>query len=109
MFLFFKKNLNASRPSEHPSIRGENVKTFRWDHRLQTQICLVFGWCPCMAINVSVQQHNGGFLPDIMLLTQSMLLPSSGNLFKGHEEVLFLWPMRSHLNVSRFDRDAQKV
>ena len=70
MFLFFKKNLNASRPSEHPSIRGENVKTFRWDHRLQTQICLVFGWCPCMAINVSVQQHNGGFLPDIMLLTQ---------------------------------------
>ena len=29
-----KKNLNASRPSEHP-VRGENVKTFRWDHRLQ--------------------------------------------------------------------------
>ena len=27
-----KKNLNASRPSEHPSIRWENVKTFRWDH-----------------------------------------------------------------------------
>ena len=25
--------------------------------------------CPCMAINVSVQ-HNGGFLPDIILLTQ---------------------------------------
>ena len=30
-----KKNLNASRPSEHPPVRGENVKTFRWDHRLQ--------------------------------------------------------------------------
>ena len=28
--LFLKKNLNASnRPSEHPSVRGENVKTFR--------------------------------------------------------------------------------
>ena len=31
--------------------------------------CFVFVWCPCMAINVSVQ-HNGGFLPDITLLTQ---------------------------------------
>ena len=26
-------------------------------------------WCPCMASNVSVQ-YNGGFLPDIILLTQ---------------------------------------
>ena len=25
----FKKNLNAPRPSEHPPVRGENVKTFR--------------------------------------------------------------------------------
>ena len=33
--------------------------------------CFGFGfvWCPCMAINVSVQ-HNGGFLVDIILLTQ---------------------------------------
>ena len=30
-----KKNQNAPRPSEHPPVRGENVKTFRWDHRLQ--------------------------------------------------------------------------
>ena len=30
---------------------------------------LVFVWCPCMAINVSAQ-HNGGFLPGIILLTQ---------------------------------------
>ena len=41
LFLFFccflKKNLNASRPSEHPPVRGENVKTFRWDHRLPRQ------------------------------------------------------------------------
>ena len=31
--------MNASRPSsEHPPVRGENVKTFvRWDHRLQRQ------------------------------------------------------------------------
>ena len=31
--------------------------------------CLLFCWCPCMAINVSVQ-YDGGFLPDIILLTQ---------------------------------------
>ena len=30
----------------------------------------LFFWCPCMAINVSVQ-YNGGLLPDIILLTQS--------------------------------------
>ena len=35
----FKENLNAPRPSEHPPVRGENIKTFiRWDHRLQIQI-----------------------------------------------------------------------
>ena len=31
-------------------------------------VLLIFFWCPCMAINVSVQ-YNGG-LPDIILLTQ---------------------------------------
>ena len=34
------------------------------------QICFVFVWCPCMAINVVSVQHNGGFLPGIILLTQ---------------------------------------
>ena len=33
----FKEKLNASRPSGHLSVRGKNVKTFRWDHRLQIQ------------------------------------------------------------------------
>ena len=28
-------------------------------------VCLPFYWCPCMAINVSVQ-YDGGFLPDIV-------------------------------------------
>ena len=32
-----KKKLEASRLSEHPPVRGENVKMFRWDHRLQIQ------------------------------------------------------------------------
>ena len=34
---FLKKNLNASRPSEHPPVRGEIVETFRWDHGLPIQ------------------------------------------------------------------------
>ena len=36
-YVFLKKNLNAPRPSEHPPVRGNNIKTFRWDHRLQIQ------------------------------------------------------------------------
>ena len=32
-----KKNLNASRPSEHPPVRGGKCQSVRWDHRLQTQ------------------------------------------------------------------------
>ena len=51
-----------------------------------------------MAINVNVQ-YNGGFLPDIILLTQSML-SASGNLFKCHEEVLYLQPL---IPPKRFD------
>ena len=40
--VFLKKNLNASRPSEHPT-QGENVKTLRWVHRLQRlNIFMVF-------------------------------------------------------------------
>ena len=37
LFGLLQKSLNASRPSEHPPVRGENGKTFRWDHRLQIQ------------------------------------------------------------------------
>ena len=51
---------------------------------------LMFFWCPCMAINVNVQ-FNGGFLPDIILTVDSML-SASGNLFKCHEEILYLQP-----------------
>ena len=34
---YLKENQNALRPSEHPPVRGENVKTIRSDHRLQIQ------------------------------------------------------------------------
>ena len=44
-----------------------------------------------MAINISVQ-HNGGLLPDMILLTQCYYHPGT-NPFKCHEEVLSLQPM----------------
>ena len=34
-----------------------------------TMVLLIFFWCFCMAISLSVQ-YNGGLLPDIILLTQ---------------------------------------
>ena len=36
--LCLKINLNASRPSEHPPVMGENVKTFLWDDNTHTYI-----------------------------------------------------------------------
>ena len=36
-YVLFKKKQNAPRPSGHPPVRGENVRTFRWDLRLQRQ------------------------------------------------------------------------
>ena len=41
-------------------------------------------WCPCMAIGVKIQ-YNGGFLPDIILLTQGY--------YHWDEELLSLQPM----------------
>ena len=43
-----------------------------------------------MAINVNVQ-YNGGLLPDVVLVDP--MLSASGNLFKCHEEVLYLQPV----------------
>ena len=40
-----------------------------WCDVLIIFFCSLFFWCPCMAVNVSVQYH-GGLLPDIILLTQ---------------------------------------
>ena len=47
-----------------------------------------------MAINVNVQ-YNGGLLPDV-----DPMLSASGNLFKCHEEVLYLQPL---IPPKRFD------
>ena len=43
---------------------------------------LLIFWCPCMAINGSVQ-YNGGILPDIILLTQCYYHNNSGTHLNG--------------------------
>ena len=52
-------------------------------------LLLMFFWCPCMAINVNVIQYNGGFLPTLHWEPNVICI---GNLFKCHEEVLYLRP-----------------
>ena len=53
-----KKNQNASRPSEHPPVRGKNVKTFRWDHRLQRQnLFMTFNRDPQRGSSIVVVSH----------------------------------------------------
>ena len=43
------------------------------DGVLHCLLFLMFFWCPYMAININVQYDNGGFLPDILLLTKCYL------------------------------------
>ena len=58
----------------------------------------VFVWCPCMAIDASVQ-HNGGFLPGIILLTQCYY-HNRGTRLNAMKSFLFLQPM---IPPKRFD------
>ena len=71
---------------------------------------LLFFWCPCMAIYVSVQ-YNGGLLPDIILLTQCYFHRGTTRL-NAMKRVLCLQPL---IPPKRFDifspltGNAQKV
>ena len=88
-FFFFFFNLTYSRWTSSlpscllslrifPSLPGSRLTIFYRDASstllqlvnqwLNLHYCLSLSWCPCMVINVSVQ-YNGGFLPDIILLT----------------------------------------
>ena len=53
----------------HPSDprRNETKRAVIQDY---CAVCPGFVWYPCIVINASVQ-YNGGFLPDILLLTQA--------------------------------------
>ena len=59
--------------------------------------CFVFVWCPCMAINVSVQ-YNGGLLLGIKLLTQCYY--HRGTRLNAMNRFLYLQPM---IPPKRFD------
>ena len=60
-----------------------------------------------MAINVSVQ-HNGGLLPDIIPVDPRSL-PSSGNSFKYHVEVLSLQPMKQYIITTTLFDDGHHI
>ena len=49
------------------------ITTTLCDGVLHCLLFLMFFWCPYMAINNVNVQYNGGFLPDIILLTQCYL------------------------------------
>ena len=70
--------MNASRPSEHPPVRRENAKPFRWDHRLQIQnpfivhfsfmhmhtfICIVHV-CICAVVHIYAHTYHGCICKD---------------------------------------------
>ena len=67
---YLKKKLNASRPSERPRVWGENVKTFRWDHRLQNTKPLHGRHLHGSPMVVTLgQQYNVGEKPTVLLYT----------------------------------------
>ena len=74
-----------------------------WKYRRWCTILFLFCfwtlvWCPCMAINLSVQ-YNGGHLPDIILLTQCYLHRGTRLNAMKRFSLYSLW---SHLKVLTF-------
>ena len=65
---------------------------------ITTMFDLLFGWCPCMAINVSLQ-YNGGLLPGIILLPQCYY--HRGTRLNAMKRFC-ICSLRSHLNVLTF-------
>ena len=67
------------RKKEHKSYFGKNrthdfrtnrCAAYLLDHSGDERVVMLgYDWWPCMVINISVQ-YNGGFLPNIILLTQ---------------------------------------
>ena len=60
---------------------------------------LLFVWCPCMAINVSVQ-YNDGLLPGTILLSQCYY--HRGTRLNNAIKRFCICRLRSHLNVLTF-------
>ena len=65
------RTLNEGRGAPGPRVRSPCsilLLPYLMAYYVVSGLFLLFFWCPCMAINVSVQ-YNGGLLPDIILLT----------------------------------------
>ena len=61
--------MNACRHSEHPPVREKNVKTFRWDHRLQRQnLFMAFERVPLMVVTLG-QRYRVGDKPTVIMYT----------------------------------------
>ena len=69
-----------------------------WCTKLSLFCFYCFFWCPCMAINVSVQ-YNGGLLPDIILLTRCYFHRGTRLYAMKRFCICSLW---SHLNALTF-------
>ena len=74
-----------------------------FDDRCTTTLLLflLFFWCPCVAINVSVHYYNGGLLPDIILLTQCYYHRETRLNVMKLQDVLYLQP--TMIPPKRFD------
>ena len=66
-------------------------------YNIVSVLFLLSFWCPCMSINVSIQ-YSGGFLPDIILLTQCYL-----HILKSHLNVFMLRRSRRVLIRTTYD------
>ena len=73
-----------ARPSEHPPVRGKNVKTFRWDHRLLKQnLFVAFKRVPLRMVGVtSGQQYNIGEKPPPLYCVHLLTLIA----MQGHQK-----------------------
>ena len=116
VYIVLKKNLNASRPSEYPLVRGGNVKMFRWDHRLQINTKPLHGIQTSSPMVVtSGQQFNIGGKPTIMEISYNMMCIVSPR--KDYLTFLrrkpfpslntYYIPIPTH--VSRFKQQAKKT
>ena len=72
-----KKSPNVSKPREHLPDRGENVKTFGWEHRLCVVLCVVIPFIldvRLVDVAAGVTQDFSTFL--LRAKTNNLLLPS---------------------------------
>ena len=89
---------NARRTATHITTKSMLLLPCLMMYYIFSVLFLLFVWCPCMAINVSVQ-YNGGLLPGIILLPECYC--HRGTRLNAMKRFCFC-SLRSHLNVLTF-------